>query len=39
MVVLVIYKLSTGEPILPQKEADAAEKAQTNPAFELSENI
>ena len=42
MVVLLIYKLSTGEPLLPQKEVEAPEnstKAQTNPAFELSDNF
>ena len=42
MVALVIYKLSKGEPILPQKEVNDLPKlveAKTNPAFDLSDNL
>lgn len=45
MVILVIYKLSNGQPILPQDDehsdnnGEPKSTAQTNPAFELSDDL
>ena len=45
MVILVLYKLSKGQAILPQndehsdKNGEPKSSAQTNPAFELSDDL